>query len=89
MKDGADGIVLRQRAVLNNIVLGETTLDKEIREKTKSGGNLAGAKVVGEALARRAKAKGIETVVYDRGGYRYHGRVRVLAEAAREAGLAF
>jgi large subunit ribosomal protein L18 len=69
-------------------LVSASTLDKEIREKTKSGGNLAGAKVVGQEIARRAKAKGIETVVYDRGGYRYHGRVKVLAEAAREAGLA-
>ena len=70
-------------------LVSASTLDKEIREKTKAGGNIAGAKVVGQEIARRAKAKGIETVVYDRGGYRYHGRVKVLAEAAREAGLTF
>jgi large subunit ribosomal protein L18 len=70
-------------------LVSASTLDKEIREKTKSGGNVSGAKVVGEEIAKRAKAQGIESVIYDRGGYRYHGRVKVLAEAAREAGLRF
>jgi len=53
------------------------------------GGNLASAKTVGEKIAERAKAKGVETVVFDRGGYLYHGRVKALADAAREAGLKF
>ena len=55
----------------------------------RSGGNVAAAKEVGKAIAERAKAKGISAVVFDRGGYIYHGRVRSLAEAAREAGLEF
>lgn len=54
-----------------------------------SGGNVAGAKAVGKLIAERAKEKGIKSVVYDRGGYLYHGRVKALAEAAREAGLEF
>ena len=53
------------------------------------GGNVASAKQVGKAIAERAKAKGIESVVFDRGGYLYHGRIKALAEAAREAGLQF
>jgi large subunit ribosomal protein L18 len=53
------------------------------------GGNLAGARVVGRLVAERALAKGIRRVVFDRGGYLYHGRVKALAEAAREAGLEF
>jgi len=55
----------------------------------RSGGNVAAAKEVGRVIAERAKEKGIKTVVFDRGGYIYHGRVRSLAEAAREAGLEF
>ena len=53
------------------------------------GGNVAAATAVGKLLAERAKAKGIETVVFDRGGYLYHGRVKALAEGAREGGLQF
>ncbi len=55
----------------------------------KTGGNLAAAKEVGKAIAERAKEKGISKVVFDRGGYIYHGRVKALADAAREAGLKF
>jgi len=54
-----------------------------------TGGNVAAAKSVGKAIAERAKSKGIEKVVFDRGGYIYHGRVKALADAAREAGLKF
>jgi len=55
----------------------------------KTGGNLASAKEVGKSVAEKAKAKGITKVVFDRGGYLYHGRVKALADAAREAGLQF
>ena len=55
----------------------------------RAGGNLAAAKSVGKNIAERAKAKGIEKVVFDRGGYIYHGRVKALADSAREAGLQF
>ena len=61
----------------------------DFRAKAKSGGNVAAAKVVGELLAQQAKARGINQVVFDRGGYQYHGRVKALAEAARAAGLSF
>jgi large subunit ribosomal protein L18 len=59
------------------------------KEGRTSGGNLASAKSVGKSIAERAKAKGISKVVFDRGGYIYHGRVKALADAAREAGLQF
>jgi large subunit ribosomal protein L18 len=61
----------------------------EFRERAKSGGNVAAAKIVGELVAQKAKARGISRVVFDRGGYKYHGRVKALAEAARAAGLVF
>lgn len=57
--------------------------------KVKSGGNVAAAKEVGKLVAERAKEKGVTQVVFDRGGYLYHGRIKALAEAAREAGLKF
>ncbi len=57
--------------------------------KKKTGGNLASAKEVGKMIAQRAKDKGVKKVVFDRGGYIYHGRVKALADAAREAGLEF
>ena len=66
------------------------SLSKELRGSAKAtGGNVAAAKAVGELVARQAKAKGIERVVFDRAGYKYHGRVKALADAARAAGLAF
>lgn len=70
-------------------IVSASSLDKEVRNVIKGGGNIAAAKVVGKIIAERAKAKGIEQVVFDRGGYQYHGRVQALAEAAREAGLKF
>ena len=66
-----------------------SSLDGEVKKSIKGGGNIAAAKVVGKAVAERAREKGIEKVVYDRGGYQYHGRVKALADAAREAGLKF
>ena len=66
-----------------------SSCDQEVRKTLKSGGNIAAAKVVGQALAERAKAAGISRVVFDRGGYTYHGRVKALAEEARKQGLKF
>ncbi len=66
-----------------------SSLDKEVRAQIKGGGNIAASKVVGKVIAERARAKGVENVVFDRGGYQYHGRVQALADAAREAGLKF
>lgn len=63
--------------------------DKEAKNKKKTGGNLASAKQVGKLIAQRAQEKGVKRVVFDRGGYLYHGRIKALAEAAREAGLEF
>jgi large subunit ribosomal protein L18 len=59
------------------------------KEDRRTGGNVAAAKAIGKAIAERAKAKGVSQVVFDRGGYIYHGRVKALADAAREAGLKF
>lgn len=70
-------------------LVAASSVQKELRSSLKSGGNLEAAKLVGKAVAEKAKAKGIEAVVFDRGGYLYHGRVKALAEAAREIGLKF
>jgi len=70
-------------------LVSASTRDKEVRTTLKTGGNVSAAKVVGQALAKRAGAVGISRVVFDRGGYAYHGRVKALADAAREAGLKF
>jgi large subunit ribosomal protein L18 len=66
-----------------------SSLDKDLRAKQKRGGTVAAAKDVGALIATRAKEKGIQAVVFDRGGFQYHGRVKALADAAREAGLKF
>jgi large subunit ribosomal protein L18 len=70
-------------------LVSASTLDPEIRSRGIKGGNVEAAKLVGELVARRAKERGITKVVFDRGGYLYHGRVAALAEAARAAGLEF
>jgi large subunit ribosomal protein L18 len=66
-----------------------STLDKSVAAELPSKTNLGAAKAIGSAIAEKAKAAGITQVVFDRGGYKYHGRVRALADAAREAGLSF
>ena len=75
---------------VNGVTLvSASSLDKELKGEIGYGGNKEAAKKVGEALAKRALAKGIEEVSFDRGGFLYHGRVAQLAEGAREAGLKF
>jgi large subunit ribosomal protein L18 len=69
---------------------GETLVSAStLQAKPKTGGNVAAAKEIGKAIAEQAVAKGIKKVVFDRGGYLYHGRVKALADAARAAGLEF
>jgi large subunit ribosomal protein L18 len=71
----------------DRVVTSVSTLTKEVRESLKSTGNIAAAAAVGKAIAERAKEHGIEQVAFDRSGFKYHGRVKALADAAREAGL--
>lgn len=66
-----------------------SSLDKGLRAKQKRGSSTAAAKAVGQLIAERAREKGVSAVVFDRGGFQYHGRVKALADAAREAGLKF
>ena len=66
-----------------------SSLDKDLKSKLKRGGNVAAAKEVGQLIASRAKDKGVGAVVFDRGGFQYHGRIKALADAARESGLKF
>ena len=70
-------------------LVSASSVDKETKKQLKGGGNIAAAKVIGKIVAERAKAAKIDKVVFDRGGYKYHGRVKALADAAREAGLQF
>ena len=67
-------------------IAAASTTEKEL---IKAGANLEGSKLVGQLIAKRAQAKGIKTIVFDRGGYVYHGKIKALADAAREAGLNF
>jgi large subunit ribosomal protein L18 len=70
-------------------VVSASSIEKDMRGSLKTGADKAAAKAVGKLLAERALAKGVKDVVFDRGGYLYHGRVKALAEAAREGGLSF
>lgn len=75
---------------VNGVTLvAASSLDKELKTQIENGSNKEAAKKVGDAIAKRALAKGIETVAFDRGGFLYHGRVKELADGAREAGLKF
>ncbi len=77
--DDVTGVTLCQAASMN----------KELRKQISYGGNVAAAKAIGTVVAERAKEKGITKVAFDRNGYRYHGRIQALADAAREGGLSF
>ena len=70
-------------------VASASSVEKTMREGRKTGANIDAAKAVGKLIAERAKEKGIKDVVFDRGGYLYHGRIKALADAAREGGLNF
>ena len=73
----------------NRTIVSASSLEKSVKAIIRGGGNIAAAKVIGKTIAERAREKGVEKVVFDRGGYQYHGRVQALADAAREAGLKF
>ncbi|MGB9595656.1 MAG: 50S ribosomal protein L18 [Candidatus Poribacteria bacterium] len=75
--------------VSSTTLVSASTLSPDVREKIKSGGTVESAKLVGEVIGKKALDKKISKVVFDRSGYPYHGRVKALAEAAREAGLEF
>ena len=73
----------------DKVLATASSLEKDLRAKLKNGGNKGAAEAVGQRIAEKAKAAGIEKVAFDRAGYRYHGRVKALAEAARSGGLKF
>jgi large subunit ribosomal protein L18 len=73
----------------DKVLASASTLEAEVRKDMKNGGNRTAAALVGKRIAERAKLLGIEAVAFDRSGYRYHGRVQALADAAREHGLKF
>ena len=72
-----------------SVLATASTLESEVRKGIKNGGNVEAATIVGARIAEKAKSAGVDTVAFDRSGFRYHGRVKALADAAREAGLKF
>lgn len=73
----------------HKVVATASTVNKDLRSSLANGGNVAAATAVGKAIAEKAKAAGVESVAFDRSGFKYHGRVKALADAARESGLKF
>ena len=73
----------------DKVLASASTLDRELRKDMKVTGNAEAAAVIGKAVAERARAVGVSTVAFDRSGFKYHGRVKALADAARESGLEF
>ena len=73
----------------DRILVSASSMEPEVRKQFANGGNTEAAAIIGKRVAEKAKEAGIETVAFDRSGFRYHGRVKALADAAREAGLKF
>ena len=73
----------------DKVVATASTVGKDLRSSLANGGNVAAAEAVGKAIAEKAKAAGVESVAFDRSGFKFHGRVKALADAARESGLKF
>ena len=73
----------------SKVLASASTVEKDVRSQVGNGGNAAAAALIGKRIAEKAKAAGVEKVAFDRSGFAYHGRVKVLADAAREAGLQF
>ncbi|WP_430432840.1 50S ribosomal protein L18 [Methyloversatilis sp.] len=71
------------------VLAAALTIEESVRKEVSNGGNVKAATLVGKLIAERARAQGIEQVAFDRGGFKYHGRIKALAEAAREGGLKF
>ncbi|WP_020394101.1 50S ribosomal protein L18 [Thiolinea disciformis] len=73
----------------NTVIASASTVEKAVRDSLKYSGNVEAAAAIGKLVAERAREKGVETVAFDRSGFKYHGRIKALADAAREAGLQF
>jgi large subunit ribosomal protein L18 len=73
----------------DKVLASASTVEADVRKKVKNGGNVEAAAVIGKLIAEKAKKAGITTVAFDRSGYKYHGRIKALADAARENGLSF
>ncbi len=71
------------------VLVSASTVEREVRQSLSYGGNIAAAKVIGKRIAEKARQAGVTQVAFDRSGFKYHGRVKALADAAREAGLSF
>jgi len=73
----------------DKVIVSASTVEADVRKKVKNGGNVEAAAAVGKLIAEKAKKAGVTTVAFDRSGYKYHGRIKALADAARENGLSF
>ncbi len=73
----------------DKVIASASTVEADVRKKVKNGGNVEAAAVIGKLIAEKAKKAGVTTVAFDRSGYKYHGRIKALADAARENGLSF